>query len=234
MTDSFGASNSRPLISRRRTLGVVAGGIVGGVGSALAPRSAAAGPTTGIRPPVNYQIFVDGDHSGSQHVDFVTREQGFTATTHMSIRVEVLFVTAFRFHQTGDSDWSGGQPVAFEYMTNNDGTPTLVSGKKVAGDWAISGPGGSRTVSGSAIVPGFWNYDIVNATSIIDPEKGVAVPFSAVRLADTSTTVADQTITGEGYALNTFLDGQIWFDTDKSLQALIFTQQGHTVAVIKA
>jgi hypothetical protein len=60
------------------------------------------------------------------------------------------------------------------------------------------------------------------------------VPFSAVRLTDTSTTVADQTITGEGYALTTFLVGQLWFDTDKNLLALIFTQQGHTVAVIRA
>jgi Family of unknown function (DUF6134) len=233
MTDGLRVPNSPSLLSRRQTLGVAAGGVVAGLSGALAGRGAAAGPANGIRPPVNYNVYVDGDHSGSQHVDFVSREQGFTATTHMSIRVEVLFVTAFRFHQIGDSDWSNGQPVAFEYTTNNDGTPTLVSGKRVAAGWEISGPGGTNTVAGPAMVPSFWNYEIVNATSVINPENGAAVPFSAVRLADTSTTVADRTITGEGYAMNSFLVGQLWFDSDKTLQALIFTQSGHTVAVVK-
>lgn len=234
MSEGFITLNSLPLITRRHTFGMAACGIVAGIGGALANRNAVAGPANGIRPPVNYNIFVDGDHSGSQHVAFVSREQGVTATTHMSIRVEVMFVTAFRFHQIGDSDWSNGKPIAFEYVTNNDGTPTLVSGKRVADDWAISGPGGTYTATGSAMVPGFWNYEIVNATSVIDPEKGVVVPFSAVPLTETSTTVADQTITGEGYAMTSFLVGQLWFDPDRSLQALIFTQKGHTVAVVKA
>jgi len=145
MTNGFSALRRVPLLTRRRTFGVVAGGIVAGVGGALADRRAAAAPENGLRPGANYQIFVDGDYSGSQFVAFVPRQQGFTATTHMSIRVEVLFVTAYRFHQIGDSDWRDGQPVAFEYVTNNDGTPTLVSGKIVDGDWAISGPNGTSS-----------------------------------------------------------------------------------------
>jgi hypothetical protein len=222
-----------PRISRRRSLGMVAGGVVAGIGTALAPRRAEPAPPGEIPPPVNYHIFVDGDRSGSQHIAFVPRQQGFTATTHMSIRVEVLFVTAFRYHQIGDSDWHDGTPVAFEYITNNDGTPSLISGKRVGDDWTISGPGGTRTGIGSASPPSFWNRDIVNATAVVDPEKGVVVPFRATRLPDASTTVAGQTIAGEGYAMESFLVGQLWFAPDKSLLALIFDQQGHTVAVIR-
>jgi hypothetical protein len=33
--------------------------------------------------------------------------------------------------------------------------------------------------------------------------------------------------------MESFLVGQLWFAPDKSLQALIFEQQGHTVAVIR-
>lgn len=218
-------------ISRRHSLALAAGGIVAGMGVTASPRRAAASE---IPPPINYNIFVDGDHSGAQHVDFVPRPQGFTATTHMSIRVEVMFVTAFRFHQIGDSDWHDGKPVAFEYITNNDGTPSSVLGKRDGDNWTITGPGGTQTGVGSASPPGFWNRDVVMATSVVDPEKGIVVPFSAVRLPETSTTVAGQTITGEGYAMNSFLVGQLWFAPDKTLAALIFDQQGHTVAVIKA
>jgi hypothetical protein len=230
---SSGKFGSAPHISRRRGLALVGSGIVAGMSAAAAPRRAVAAPVSEIPPTVNYNIFVDGDHSGSQHVDFVPRPQGFTATTHMSIRVEVLFVTAFRFHQIGDSDWRDGQPVGFEYTTNNDGTPSTVLGKRDGDNWTITGPAGTQTGIGSASPPGFWNRDIVTATSVVDPEKGVVVPFSAVRLPETSTSIAGQTITGEGYAINSFLVGQLWFAPDKSLLALVFDQQGHTVAVLK-
>ncbi|MBV8653284.1 MAG: hypothetical protein JO255_17590 [Alphaproteobacteria bacterium] len=220
-------------ISRRRSLALVAGGLVAGAGAAVAPRRSQAAPSSEIPPAVNYQIFVDGDLSGSQHVDFVPRPQGFTATSHMSIRVEVMFVTAFRFHQIGDSDWHDGNPVGFEYITNNDGTPSSVLGKRDGDSWTITGPSGTQTGVGSASPPGFWNRDIVTATSVVDPEKGVVVPFSAVRLTETSTSIAGQTVTGEGYAINSFVVGQLWFAPDKSLAALIFDQQGHTVAVLK-
>jgi hypothetical protein len=222
-----------PRISRRRSLAVVAGGLVAGMGAASAPRRAAAVPVGEIPPAINYNVFVDGDHSGSQHIVFVPRPQGFTATTHMSIRVEVMFVTAFRFHQIGDSDWQDGKPVAFEYITNNDGTPSTVMGKRAGDTWTISGPGGAQTGVGSASPPGFWNRDIVLATTVVDPEKGVVVPFRAERLAESSTSIAGRTITGEGYAMNSFLVGQLWFGPDKSLLALIFDQQGHNVAVLK-
>ena len=76
--------------------------------------------------------------------------------------------------------------------------------------------------------------DLVKATTVVDPEKGVVVPFRAVRLPDASTTIAGQTVTGEGYAMQSFLIGQLWFAPDKSLLAVIFDQQGHAVAVLKA
>jgi hypothetical protein len=230
---SLDGRRSAPRLSRRDTLALVAGGVVAGIGTAAAPRDAAAAPTTEIPPAINYQIFVDGDQSGSQHVAFVPRSEGFTATTHMSIRVEVMFVTAFRFHQIGDSDWRNGEPVGFEYITNNDGTPSTVLGKRNGDSWTITGPGGTQTGIGSASPPGFWNRDIVAVTSVVDPEKGIVVPFHAERLAETSTTVAGRTITGEGYAVTSFVVGQLWFAPDKSLAALIFDQQGHTVAVVR-
>jgi len=234
MPNRSGDCTSPPGISRRRSFHMVAGGMVAGMGAALAPRRATASPISQIRPPINYHVFVDDEHSGSLHIVFVARPQGFTATTHMSIRVEVLFVTAFRFHQIGDSDWRDGIPIAFEYITNNDGTPSLVSGKRVGDDWTISGPGGTQTGIGSAVPPSFWNRDIVKATTVVDPEKGVVVPFRAARLPDASTTIAGQTVTGEGYTMQSFLIGQLWFAPDKSLLAVIFDQRGHTVAVLKA
>jgi hypothetical protein len=227
-------SRSSLRLSRRRGLVLAAGGIVAGMGAAASPRRAAAGPASESPQMINYNIFVDGDLSGAQHVDFVPRPQGFTATTAMSLRVEVLFVTAFRFHQIGDSDWHDGNPVAFEYITNNDGTPSNVVGKRDGDSWMITGPGGTQTGIGNALPPSFWNRDIVTATSVVDPEKGIVVPFSAVRLTETSTTIAGQTITGEGYTMNSFLVGQLWFASDKSLAALIFDQKGHTVAVLRA
>ena len=79
-----------PPFGRRRLIGALA---VGGAVAAAAPYRAFAAP---LKPrPAEYLVFIDGKRSGTYTTEFVPRKNGFTATTSMSIRVDVLFITAY-------------------------------------------------------------------------------------------------------------------------------------------
>ena len=220
----------RPNPTRRSALAMMA---AGGAGAFLAPARAFAA-TPRAMPAQRYLVFVDGERSGTYHVEFLPRDGGFTATSSMSIRVEVAFITAYRYQQDGQEDWRGGKLVGFEYVTNDDGTPFLVSGRRKGEDMAVSGPKGAATVPGNISCSGFWNHNIIYAPALVDPQTGEAVPLSIRRLSAESAQIAKQAVHGLGYAFDTFLKGTIWYDSHDQLLATSFTQQGHKVEFRRA
>jgi hypothetical protein len=90
---------TRPL-SRRSAIGLLAlsgAMVVAGRGQAM--------PNDRVPQSLRFLAFVDGSRSGTQNIDFVPRNGGFTAMSSLSIRMELLFVTLYRFQQSGEEDW---------------------------------------------------------------------------------------------------------------------------------
>jgi Family of unknown function (DUF6134) len=213
-------------ISRRAALGML---VAGGAGAMLMPGRALA---NAIQPPkraLHYIVYVDGNRSGSYGVEFVPREHGFTAISAMSIRVEVAFITAYRYQQDGQEDWENGKLAAFEYVTNDDGTTYLVAGTREGDHLMVKGPGGAVTAPGDAMGAGFWNAGILGANQLVDPQTGVLTPLRVRKLSANTAQIAQQTIHGNGYALETYLNGAIWYDAEKHFLASSFFKEGHKI-----
>ena len=216
-------------LSRRRALGLLAAGgamTFAGRGQAMANDQ--------IPQTLHYQAFVDGSRSGTQDIEFVPREHGFTVMSSLSIRVDVLFVTVYRFQQSGQEDWKDGKLIAFEYITNDDGDSSYVRAKRdESGNFLVTGPTGEQTAPSDAICASFWNSGILNHPHIIDPRTGELVTLSVKTLKQKSTRIARRTIHGNGYAFETFVNGSLWFDEHRRSLALTFEKKGRTVALIR-
>jgi hypothetical protein len=205
---------------------------LGGAVIAAAPYRAFAAP---LKPrAAEYLVFIDGKRSGTYTTEFVPRKGGFTATTSMSIRVDVLFVTAYRYQQDGQEDWDEGKLMGFDYVTNDDGKPFLVGAKRTGDSFAVTGRNGQKTVPGDAMSSGFWNSGILKCRHLVDPQSAELVPLSVKPLAHKSATIAQTTIHGEGHSVDTFLKGTIWFDEHQHLLATSFVQDGHKVEMRRA
>ncbi len=217
-----------PPISRRAALRLTAAGAAGAL---LMPhRLFAAVPER----PLSYLVFVDGKRSGTYTVEFVPRGGGFTATSAMSIRVDIAFITAYRYQQDGQEDWHDGKLVAFEYVTNDDGKAALVNGKRDADKFVVKGPKSPGSAPGDAMSSGFWNHGILAARQLVDPQTAELVPLTVRDLGHRSAKVAGTTIHGDEYAVETFLKGTVWYDAHRHLLASSFTQDGHKVEFRRA
>ena len=215
-------------MTRRRALNMLAAGSAAAV---LRPTGLFAATRM---PPQNYLVFVDSARSGTYNVEFVPRDGGFTATSAMSVRVEVAFITAYRYQQDGQEDWKDGKLVGCEYVTNDDGKPFLVNAKRDGEKLVVTGPHGKNMAPGTVFPSGFWNHDILGASELIDPQTGELVPLHIRRLSAETAQIAKQSIHGLGYAFDTFLKGMIWYDAHGQLLATSFTQQGHKIELRKA
>jgi Family of unknown function (DUF6134) len=220
--------STRPL-SRRSTLGLLA---LGGT-LAIAGRARSM-PSAHPSQSLHYLVFVDRSRSGAQDVDFVPREGGFTAMSSLSIRMEVLFVTVYRFQQTGQEDWKDGKLVAFEYITNDDGDTSHVTGKRDdSGNFLVAGPNGQQTAPGDAICASFWNNGILHHPNIIDPQSGALATLSMRSLEQKSARIARRTVRGNGYAFESFISGAMWFDEHQRSLALTFEKKRHMIELVR-
>lgn len=217
-------------MSRRSALGLMA---TAGAGVVL-PCAAGAEGVALPKAPLRYLVFVDGSRSGTYNVEFVPRAGGFTATSAMSIRVEVAFITAYRYQQDGQEDWHDGRLMGFEYLTNDNGKTALVGGARQGEMLAVTGPKGAVTIPGDALCSGFWNHDIVRARHLVDPQTAELVPLGVQKLGEHAAQIAKHSIRGAAYALDTFLKGTIWFDAHDRLLASSFMQDGHKVELRRA
>lgn len=216
-------------LDRRRVLSMFA--LSGAM--ALAGRGHAASNDQTPKP-LRYLAFVDGSRSGTQNIEFVPREQGFTVLSSLNIRVGLAFVTLYRFQQCGEEDWKDGKLIAFEYITNDDGDTSHVMAKRdESGNFLVTGPTGQRTVPGDAISANFWNDEILNHPHIIDPYTGELATLSARSLSQKSTRIARRTIQGRGYSFESFVNGALWFDKHRRSLALTFEKKGHRIELVR-
>ena len=204
----------------------------GAAATLLAPRRVFA--AVADRPPLQYLVFVDGKRSGTYTVDFVPRDQGFTAMSAMSIRVDVAFITAYRYQQDGQEDWHDGKLVGFEYVTNDDGKTALVSGKRTNEQFVVTGPKSPGSAPGDVMASGFRNHGILDASHLVDPQTAELVPLRVQALGAKSTKIAGAAVHGAEFAVETFLKGTVWYDAHRHLLASSFIQDGHKVELRRA
>ena len=59
------------------------------------------------------------------------------------------------------------------------------------------------------------------------------IPFTIEPLPYTGLRVGNQVVEGRGYAFDSYIKGQIWFDRDQRSLAFMFNKDGHHVEVIR-
>jgi Family of unknown function (DUF6134) len=216
-------------LDRRRALGLLA---LSGV-MATAGRGQAASNDPMLKP-LRYLAYVDGDRSGIQDIEFVPRDRGFTVMSSLCMRLEFAFVTVYRYQKTGQEDWKDGKLLAFEFITNNDGKTSHVTAQRDGSDnFSVIGQNGQRTVPGDAVAASFWNGAILDRPHIIDPRTGELATLSVRSLEQKSAKIASRTIHGNGYAFQTYINGDLWFDEHQRSLALTFEKDRHKIELVR-
>ena len=220
---------SRYLLGRRRALRVLA------LGGAMVIAGRGQATSNGDLPlPLRFLAYLDGEHSGTQDIDFVPREQGFTVASSLRMSLALAFVTLYRFRQTGHEDWKDGKLLAFEYVTDDDGDTSHVTAQRDgSSNFLVISQNGQRTVPGDATSASFWNSGILEHPHIIDPQTGDLAALSVRSLEQKSAKIAGRTIYGSGYAFRTFVNGAVWFDEDGRSLALTFERNRHKIELVR-
>jgi hypothetical protein len=94
----------------------------------------------------------------------------------VEIRIKVTFagIALFRYEQDSHEVWTGGRLIALDSRTNDDGDKASVTARADGDRLRIDGQAGRIFLPGDAIPTSYWNHALVDATTKIDTERGIA------------------------------------------------------------
>jgi hypothetical protein len=176
---------------------------------------------------------VDGSRSGTHTVDFTPTETGFTVKTSVSIRVNVSFFMSYQFQQYGQEHWENGNVTLFDYVTHDGGATTKVSGRRQGENLVIDGPRRRGLSVAAATTPSFWNPETLKYGSIVNPQTGELARLSATPVSSKTVKFLNQTVEGQGFAVDSFFKGQVWFDMTQRLLGFWFVKSGYRVDMLR-
>ncbi|MGB3625109.1 MAG: DUF6134 family protein, partial [Henriciella sp.] len=107
---------------------------------------------------ISFKVLRKGKDFGTHVVDFDVDDDGtFTATTNVDLKAGLGPITMFRYELTAAETWAGGQLVALEGKTNDDGEDEYVSASREGGVLKVSGSSYQGDAPLGIIPSSHWN-----------------------------------------------------------------------------
>lgn len=178
---------------------------------------AAAGPVSAqtLPPNLDFDVIRDNDVIGHHQITF--RRQGDEVLAHsaVAIKVDVAFVTVFRYEQIRDEVWKGGKLIAFTAKTNDDGTNYDVKGQaEPDGSLKVRSVSGSWTVPASERPAAYWNLGIMSGSRpLVNIDAGKPVDIKLVKLGPDTVEIDGKRVAATHFRIEAPHMRDLWYDS---------------------
>lgn len=182
--------------------------------TACGPALAAPAASVPDSGRLTFDVIRNGRDIGDYVVTFRGKANDLTVNvnTDVSVKVPVIGVSAYRFHQASTESWRGGSLAGLASQTDDNGTPHRIS------------------LGATPLVPAsLWNADIVHVSQVLNTIDGST---DSIRVSDLG---AETISTGAGpvqarhYALRGDLNRDLWFAGDKLVHVRFSADDGSQV-----
>lgn len=166
---------------------------------------------------IKFAVMRNDSQIGTNTVS-VTRNGQETAVqivTH--VKVEVAYVTLYRFDQTETERWADGHLLAMNATTDDNGTVHRTNANCRDGKVIVEGDGQVRKLAADVIPASLWNPEILKQNTAFDPQDGSAVPVSVVDRGEDDLVIQGRTKHTHHYVLMTTFPQDLWYDEDHRL-----------------
>ena len=199
------------LLTRRALSGALAAGAL--VGSLPARPWRAAAQAAKVPADRVFDILLKGYRIGQHAMSFEPEANGFRATTHLELKVKLVFITLIDMRHESRELWQDGRLIELESATDEDGNMFEV--KAAATDDGIR----VRSEDGSIVAPprchtsnSIWDVATLGQSEVIDARNGGIIGLVAEALGEEEIEVSGRTVTAARYrAITHDAVAQLWY-----------------------
>ncbi len=182
------------------------------------------------------QLSFDVQRNGKtigQHVVNI-REDGdqVVVDTKIDVKINIAFVTVFRYSQTGREVWQDGKLVKLDTMSNDNGNEIKLTAERGEEGLMVHGTRFDGTMAELALPTSYWNTATVACTKMFNTQNGKLMDVNVQEDGREVIEVSGRSVEATKYVIDGDLKKQIWYDRAGTWVKSIFNVRGQTIEYV--
>jgi hypothetical protein len=134
-------------------------------------------PATGAGVPqdgsIEFAVFRKGQQIGAHKIEFRARDERLEVEVSAALKVEMLFVTVYRYQHRSTELWSGNRMVAFESATKQNGKEWAVDAHVTGNDKLVVKANDQQRVLPDTLPPtSYWRPEMMATSRWFNTQYG--------------------------------------------------------------
>ncbi len=184
-------------------------------------------PAPGAKPPAAPPPLAAA-RPAIETLEFAIMRKGEQIGTH---RIELLFVTAYRFQYTGTERWVNGRLVALSAETDDNGTQHKLTAALKGATLEVDADGKAAQVDKNIIPASLWNPELVRQSVMLDTQTGQVMPISVVDGGSEEVTMESGPAMAHRYTIKGKFSQDVWYDSrGRLVQSQLVGRDGSVIS----
>ena len=190
--------------------------LIGILAIALATLVAGVRVDASVPPGQIIDFLITRDHTAiGRHVLDIRRRGGdLQIDIAIDIEINMLFVNLFSYKHRSREVRRDGRLVSIDARTDDDGTIYWVTAKATPAGLEVVGSGGRFTAPADTLTTGYWSYETVGKSRLLDSQHGRLVDVRISPMGQERIDTASGTVPSQRYEVDGDLQLTLWFSPD--------------------
>jgi hypothetical protein len=176
-----------------------------------------------------YDIIREGNKIGTDVVDIDKQGNTTTVTFTTHISVVVMFVEAYRFDHSSVETSTRGRFVSYKSRTNDNGTKHSVVAMAMDNKLDLTVDGEHSEFPQIILPAAIWNKDFINATELIDTDKGTILSVKVQDMGDEVIELNGADVQAHHYKITGDFQRDVWLVNDVPVRIKLLGSDHSTI-----
>lgn len=178
---------------------------------------------------LEFEAFRNGSSIGTHRLSFWTEGDAVRVDVSIRLKVDLAFITLYRYEHDSKETWQGGRLVGLSTRTNDDGKKTEVRAKAEGDELKVEGSGGSYSLPLGTYPTSYWRREIAQQTLVLDTQDGVRTTVVSATPVRETHPVLGKATPADRYSLGGELPIDLWYTPKGEWIGLRFNSKGSEI-----
>jgi len=178
---------------------------------------------------LEFEAFRNGSSIGTHRLSFRTDGERVTVDVSIRFKVDLAFVTLYRYEHDSQEVWDQGRLVGLATRTNDDGKRTEVRAQAADSVLKVSGSGGSFDLPMGSFPTTYWNRGVANQTLLLDSQDGVRTVVKPAPPVRETISILGRQAPADRYSMTGELNIDLWYTPKGEWVGLRFASKGSEI-----
>jgi hypothetical protein len=176
---------------------------------------------------IDFDIVRQGSTIGRHKINFSEQGERLIVDIDVTVKVDVAFITVYRFTHRSREVWEGGRLIAMTATSNDDGAPHELAVELRDGAFAIMHNGTASRLPAGLVPTSLWNPATLKQTVLLDSVEGDTMPTTVTPLGKSTIDTPAGSVAAEGFLVDARPDftRRVWYSPAGTLIAVSLTAQ---------